>query len=168
MIRRQRRGFLLRAVFRGMRQRSTAYRRNIRHSRNIQKTTPKQINSEFGIIVSASRTDSNLREPLKTGAKSKNGQGVPDSRKADEVRLYALRGGLTTKMARTAHFRSHKVFRGDLDTIGIQPRQRLRNSEFRIHNSEFILSCFRSVRPCRGTVLLHRCHLRRMRVSCLR
>lgn len=40
-------------------------------------------------------------------------------------------------MARTAHFRSHKVFRGDLDTIGIQPRQRLRNSEFRIHNSEF-------------------------------
>ena len=52
-------------------------------------------------------------EPLKTGAKSKNGQGVPDSRKADEVRLYALRGGLTTKMARTAHFRSHEVFRGD-------------------------------------------------------
>ena len=55
-----------------------------------------------------------IREPLKTGAKSKNGQGVPDSRKADEVRLYALRGGLTTKMARTAHFRSHEVFRGDL------------------------------------------------------
>ena len=54
-----------------------------------------------------------LWEPLKTGAKSKNGQGVPDSRKADEVRLYALRGGLTTKMARTAHFRSHEVFRGD-------------------------------------------------------
>ena len=54
-----------------------------------------------------------IREPLKTGAKSKNGQGVPDSRKADEVRLYALRGGLTTKMARTAHFRSHEVFRGD-------------------------------------------------------
>ena len=55
----------------------------------------------------------NNREPLKTGVKSKNGQGVPDSRKADEVRLYALRGGLTTKMARTAHFRSHEVFRGD-------------------------------------------------------
>ena len=55
----------------------------------------------------------NIREPLKTGVKSKNGQGVPDSRKADEVRLYALRGGLTTKMARTAHFRSHEVFRGD-------------------------------------------------------
>ena len=52
-------------------------------------------------------------EPLKTGVKSKNGQGVPASRKADEVRLYALRGGLTTKMVRTAHFRSHKVFRGD-------------------------------------------------------
>ena len=46
--------------------------------------------------------------------KSKNRQGVPDSRKADEVRLYALRGGLTTKMVRTAHFRSHEVFRGDL------------------------------------------------------
>ena len=56
----------------------------------------------------------NFREPLKTGVKSKNGQGVPDSRKADEVRLYALRGGLTTKMVRTAHFRSHEVFRGDL------------------------------------------------------
>ena len=55
-----------------------------------------------------------LWEPLKTGVKSKNGQGVPDSRKADEVRLYALRGGLTTKMVRTAHFRSHEVFRGDL------------------------------------------------------
>ena len=54
-----------------------------------------------------------LWEPLKTGVKSKNGQGVPDSRKADEVRLYALRGGLTTKMVRTAHFRSHEVFRGD-------------------------------------------------------
>ena len=56
-------------------------------------------------------------EPLKTGVKSKNGQGVPDSRKADEVRLYALRGGATrrcrAKMARTAHFRSHEVFRGD-------------------------------------------------------
>ena len=56
----------------------------------------------------------NLWEPLKTGVKSKNGQGVPASRKADEVRLYALRGGLTTKMVRTAHFRSHEVFRGDL------------------------------------------------------
>jgi len=29
----------------------------------------------------------NNREPLKTGVKSKNGQGVPASRKADEVRL---------------------------------------------------------------------------------
>ena len=57
---------------------------------------------------------SDIREPLKTGVKSKNGQGVPASRKADEVRLYALRGGLTTKMVRTAHFRSHEVFRGDL------------------------------------------------------
>ena len=54
-----------------------------------------------------------IGEPLKTGVKSKNGQGVPASRKADEVRLYALRGGLTTKMVRTAHFRSHEVFRGD-------------------------------------------------------
>ena len=58
-------------------------------------------------------------EPLKTGVKSKKGQGVPDSRKADEVRLYALRGGLTTKMVRTAHFRSHEVFRGDLQSLVI-------------------------------------------------
>ena len=57
------------------------------------------------------------REPLKTGVKSKNEQGVPASRKADEVRLYALRGGLTTKMVRTAHFRSHEVFRGDIYKI---------------------------------------------------
>ena len=33
--------------------------------------------------------------------------------KTDEVRLYAVRGGLTTKMVRTAHFGSHKVFRCD-------------------------------------------------------
>ena len=55
--------------------------------------------------------------------KSKNGQGVPDSRKADEVRLYALRGGLTTKMARTAHFRSHEVFRGDLIPYSLKKAQ---------------------------------------------
>ena len=58
-----------------------------------------------------------IGEPLKTGVKSKNGQGVPASRKADEVRLYALRGGLTTKMVRTAHFRSHEVFRGDHNVV---------------------------------------------------
>ena len=62
----------------------------------------------MGVILS------DLWEPQKTGVKSKNGQGVPASRKADEVRLYALRGGLTTKMVRTAHFRSHEVFRGEL------------------------------------------------------
>ena len=64
-------------------------------------------------VISAVLRCRNKWEPLKTGVKSKNGQGVPASRKADEVRLYALRGGLTTKMVRTAHFRSHKVFRGD-------------------------------------------------------
>ena len=68
----------------------------------------------------------NFWEPLKTGVKSKNGQGVPASRKADEVRLYALRGGLTTKMVRTAHFRSHKVFRGDLCPVQIGKSQHAR------------------------------------------
>ena len=55
-----------------------------------------------------------LWEPLKTGVISKNGQGAQASRKTDEVRLYALRGGLTTKIVHTAHFRSHEVFRGSL------------------------------------------------------
>ena len=55
----------------------------------------------------------NNREPLKTGVKSKNGQGVPASRKADEVRLYALRGGLKKQAVCYTHFHSNKVFRGD-------------------------------------------------------
>ena len=59
-----------------------------------------------------------IGSPLKTGVKSKNGQGVPDSRKADEVRLYALRVGLTTKMVRTAHFRSHEVLEATLCILG--------------------------------------------------
>jgi hypothetical protein len=55
-----------------------------------------------------------LWEPLKTGVKSKNGQGVPDSGKTDEVRLYALRGGLKKQAVCYTHFHSNKVFRGDL------------------------------------------------------
>ena len=55
-----------------------------------------------------------LWEPLKTGVKSKNGQGVPASRKADEVRLYALRGGFLKQAVCYTHFHSNKVFRGDL------------------------------------------------------
>ena len=55
----------------------------------------------------------NIREPLKTGVKSKNGQGVPDSRKADEVRLYALRGGLKKQAVCYTHFHSNEVFRCD-------------------------------------------------------
>ena len=66
-----------------------------------------------GMILKLRHLMGDKWEPLKNGVKSKKGQGVPDSRKADEVRLYALRGGLTTKMVRTAHFRSHEVFRGD-------------------------------------------------------
>ena len=52
-------------------------------------------------------------EPLKTGLKRENGQGVPDSRKADEVKLYALRGGLKKQSVCYTHFLSNKVFRGD-------------------------------------------------------
>ena len=54
-------------------------------------------------------------EPLKTGLKRENGQGVPDSRKADEVKLYALRGGLKKQSVCYTHFHSNKVFRGDLE-----------------------------------------------------
>ena len=51
--------------------------------------------------------------------KSKNGQGVPDSRKADEVRLYALRGGLKKQAVCYTHFHSNKVFRGDLIMLSL-------------------------------------------------
>jgi len=34
--------------------------------------------------------------------------------KADEVRLYALRGGLKKQAVCYTHFHSNKVFRGDL------------------------------------------------------
>ena len=113
--------------------------------------------------------------------KSKNGQGVPASRKADEVRLYALRGGATrccrAKMVRTAHFRSHEVFRGDLipyslknaklsldffdklKRAGAEPARhflirrqwRHRNSEFRIHNSELLNPPFSADFPVRDS-----------------
>ena len=63
----------------------------------------------------------------KNGVKSKNGQGVPASRKSDEVWLYALRGGATrccrAKLVRTAHFRSHEVFRGDLIPYSLKNAQ---------------------------------------------
>ena len=56
-----------------------------------------------------------IKEPIKNVVRSKKGQGAPASRKADEVRLDALQGGLTTKTGYTARFCSHKVFRGDLN-----------------------------------------------------
>ena len=37
--------------------------------------------------------------------------------KADEVRLYALRGGLKKQSVCYTHFHSNKVFRGDLTLI---------------------------------------------------
>ncbi|GEM_PF-2164394 len=37
--------------------------------------------------------------------------------KADEVRLYALRGGLKKQAVCYTHFHSNKVFRGDLMKI---------------------------------------------------
>ena len=104
-----------------------------------------------------------IREPLKTGVKSKNGQGVPDSRKADEVRLYALRGGLTTKMARTAHFRSHEVFRGDHNKYRdcfVQPRYFL----FAYHAAEFLLGDYRNSKLLRLCQLAS-CFLARQNVG---
>ena len=35
------------------------------------------------------------REPLKNNLKRENQQSAPDARKADEARLYVLRGGMT-------------------------------------------------------------------------
>ena len=37
-----------------------------------------------------------------------------NARKADEVRLYALRGDLPKQSVRCTHFHSNKVFRDDL------------------------------------------------------
>ena len=39
---------------------------------------------------------------------------APNAMKADEVRLYALRGGLKKQAVCYTHFHSNKVFRGDL------------------------------------------------------
>ena len=58
-----------------------------------------------------------FREPLKSGLKRENTQSAPDSRKADEARLNALRGGLTQKAVCYADFSSNKGFRGDLENI---------------------------------------------------
>ena len=44
----------------------------------------------------------------------KQKRGVRRARKADEARLYALRGGLTQQTACSARFCSNKVFRGAL------------------------------------------------------
>ena len=55
-----------------------------------------------------------LWEPLKTGLKRENGKSAPNAMKADEVRLYALRGGLKKQAVCYTHFHSNKVFRGDL------------------------------------------------------
>ena len=41
--------------------------------------------------------------------------------KADEVRLYALRGGLKKQAVCYTHFHSNKVFRGDHNGICINP-----------------------------------------------
>lgn len=39
--------------------------------------------------------DFNIREPLKIGLKRENWESAPNSMKADEERLYALRGDAT-------------------------------------------------------------------------
>ena len=57
---------------------------------------------------------SRIWEPLKTGLKRENGQSAPNAMKADEVRLYALRGGFLKQSLCYTHFHSNKVFRGDL------------------------------------------------------
>ena len=58
-----------------------------------------------------------LREPLKTGLKRENGYSAPNARKADEVRLDALRGGLTKQAVCYTHFPSNEFFRGDLKIL---------------------------------------------------
>ena len=58
------------------------------------------------------------RASLKTGLNREKRQGASAARKADEARLYALRGGLTQQTACTADFLSNKVFRGDRNKNG--------------------------------------------------
>ena len=60
-----------------------------------------------------------IREPLKTGLKRENGSSAPNAMKADEVRLYALRGGLKKQAVCYTHFLSNKVFRGDHNKFGV-------------------------------------------------
>ena len=69
----------------------------------------------FAKIIGYGRTHTiMLWEPLKTGLKRENEQSTPNARKADEVRLYALRGGLKKQVVYYTHFHSNEVFRGDL------------------------------------------------------
>ena len=65
------------------------------------------------MILNIKTTDFYYWEPLKTGLKRENGQSAPNAMKADEVRLYALRGGLKKQSVCYTHFHSNKVFRGD-------------------------------------------------------
>ena len=48
--------------------------------------------------------------------------------KADEVRLYALRGGLKKQAVCYTHFHSNKVFRGDLSLLYLNPAYRSINN----------------------------------------
>ena len=45
----------------------------------------------------------------KNGLKRENGQSAPNARKANEVRLYALRGGLTKQAVCYTRFHSNEV-----------------------------------------------------------
>ena len=56
-------------------------------------------------------------------ATSPTGEDTPNARKADEVRLYALRGGLTKQSVCYTHFRSNEVFRGDLYFLFLRDRE---------------------------------------------
>ena len=61
--------------------------------------------------------------------------------KADEVRLYALRGGLKKQSVCYTHFHSNKVFRGD---HLIQSDNR-RDSGTEIPNSAFLIPNLKSI-----------------------
>ena len=67
--------------------------------------------------------------------------------KADEVRLYALRGGLKKQSVCYTHFHSNKVFRGDHNSFGYNGE----NVGLKISGSEMSEKVYR-FRPDRQAV----------------
>ena len=67
--------------------------------------------------------------------------------KADEVRLYALRGGLKKQAVCYTHFLSNKVFRGDHYIVWVK-----KSGSYKITGSNFVNNAYCDIRRIYGYV----------------